>query len=78
MMPPSLGQFKKSSSIVLSTLESEYTACVTTVQEVVWLGKFLRSLEVVPHVTDLLVIFCDRMAELAYFKTRNIIKSLSP
>ncbi|KAK2965259.1 hypothetical protein RJ640_015757 [Escallonia rubra] len=59
---------KKQSCIALSTMESEYVACSVAVQEVVWLKRFLQQLEIVPHVTDPMTIYCDSMAALGYAK----------
>ncbi|XP_040987831.1 secreted RxLR effector protein 161-like [Juglans microcarpa x Juglans regia] len=37
---------KKQSCIALSTMESEYVACLATVQKVVWLRRFFQCLDV--------------------------------
>lgn len=43
-------------------------ACSTAVQEAVWLRWFLQHIEVVTDALDLVTIFCDSMAALAYAK----------
>ena len=37
---------KKQSCIALSTMEAEYVACSSTVQEAIWLKRFLKHLEI--------------------------------
>lgn len=49
-------------------MESEYIACVTTIQEALWLGRFLQTLREVPHATKPVVIHSDSMAAIAYVK----------
>ena len=57
---------KKQSCIGLSTMESEYVACLAAAQEVVWLKRFFQSLWVTSLVDEAVKIYCDSMATLAY------------
>ena len=59
---------KKQSCIALSTMEAEFVACSSAVQEAVWLRRFLQYLDVVTHISDPVTIHCDNMAALAYAK----------
>ncbi|GMP50698.1 hypothetical protein CsSME_00017211 [Camellia sinensis var. sinensis] len=59
---------KKQSCIALSTMEAEFVACSSVVQEAVWLRRFLQHLDVVTHTSDPVTIHCDSMAALAYAK----------
>ena len=60
--------FKKQSCIALSTMEAEYEACSSTIQEAVWLKRFLQNLEVVKTTFELVTLYCDCMSALAYAK----------
>ena len=59
---------KKQPCIALSTIEAEYVACSTAVQEAVWLRRFFQNLEVVKDASDPVTVHCDSMAALAYAK----------
>ena len=59
---------KKQSCIALSTMESEYVACSATVQESIWLKRFLAQLGVCTRALEPVTIHCDSMAALAYAK----------
>lgn len=59
---------KKQPCIALSTMEEEYIAYSATVQEVVWLRRFLKHLDIGKDTSDPVTIFCDSMAALAYAK----------
>ena len=59
---------KKQLYIALSTMEAEYVACSTAVQEAVWLRRFFQHLEVVKDASDPMTIHCDSTAALAYAK----------
>ena len=59
---------KKQPCIALSTMEAEYVACSTDVQEVVCLRRFFQNLEVVKDASDPVTVHCDSMAALAYAK----------
>lgn len=58
-------------------MESEYIACVTTIQEALWLGRFLQTLREVPHATKPVVIHSDSMAAIAYVKDPKYMITLS-
>jgi hypothetical protein len=59
---------KKQSCVTLSTMESEYVACLAAVQETVWLCRFLQCLDVVASAMDPVTIYSDSIAALAYAK----------
>ena len=59
---------KKQSCIALSAMEAEYMACSTTVQEAVWLRRFLRCLGFSPHGDEPVLIYSDSTSTLAYAK----------
>uniref|UniRef100_A0A2N9FKV1 Integrase catalytic domain-containing protein n=1 Tax=Fagus sylvatica TaxID=28930 RepID=A0A2N9FKV1_FAGSY len=59
---------KKQSCVTLSTMESEYVACSTVVQEAVWLRRFFQRLDIVANAMDPVTIYSDSMAALAYAK----------
>ena len=59
---------KKQSFIALSTMESKYVACSTTVQEAVWIRRFLQRLDVIAHAEDVVLLYSDSTSALAYAK----------
>ncbi|KAL0461128.1 UNVERIFIED_CONTAM: Retrovirus-related Pol polyprotein from transposon TNT 1-94 [Sesamum latifolium] len=59
---------KKQPCISLSTMEAEYVACTSAVQEAIWLRSFLKSLRISAHINDAVVIYCDNTATIAYAK----------
>ena len=59
---------KKQSCIALSTMEAEYVACSSAVQEAVWLKRFLQHLEIDSVSVNLVKIYYDSTAALAYAK----------
>ncbi|KAK6118000.1 hypothetical protein DH2020_048255 [Rehmannia glutinosa] len=59
---------KKQPCIALSTMEAEYIACTSAVQEAIWLRRFLQSLRITAHVDDAVVVYCDNTSALAYAK----------
>ncbi|KAL0281833.1 UNVERIFIED_CONTAM: Retrovirus-related Pol polyprotein from transposon TNT 1-94 [Sesamum angustifolium] len=59
---------KKQPCISLSTMEAEYVACTSAVQEAIWLRRFLKSLRIFANVDDAVVIYCDNTAAIAYAK----------
>jgi hypothetical protein len=59
---------KKQPCIALSTMEAEYVACSTAVQEAVWLRRFLQHLEIVMDAPNPITIHCDSTVALAYAK----------
>ena len=62
---------KKQSCVALSTMESEYVACSTVVQEAIWLRRFFQCLDIVASAMDPVTIYSDSMATLAYAKDPN-------
>ncbi|KAL0431869.1 UNVERIFIED_CONTAM: Retrovirus-related Pol polyprotein from transposon TNT 1-94 [Sesamum radiatum] len=59
---------KKQPCISLSTMEAEYVACTSAVQEAIWLRRFLKSLRISAHINDAVVIYCDNTTTIAYAK----------
>ncbi|KAL0303266.1 UNVERIFIED_CONTAM: Retrovirus-related Pol polyprotein from transposon TNT 1-94 [Sesamum radiatum] len=59
---------KKQPCISLSTMEAEYVACASAVQEAIWLRRFLKSLRILADINDAEVIYCDNTATIAYAK----------
>ncbi|KAL0378718.1 UNVERIFIED_CONTAM: Retrovirus-related Pol polyprotein from transposon TNT 1-94 [Sesamum radiatum] len=59
---------KKQPCISLSTMEAEYVAYTSAVQEAIWLRRFLKSLHISVHINDDVVIYCDSIATIAYAK----------
>jgi len=49
-------------------MEAEYIACSASVQEAVWLRRFLQRLGILTHASDPVTIYCNSMADLAYAK----------
>ena len=49
-------------------MEAECVACSFTIQEAVWLRRFLQDIGVVKTAFELVALYCDNMAELAYDK----------
>src|SRR3954465_15369184 len=54
--------------IASSTLEAEYIAATTVVQNAVWLRSLLISLEVVPSAVDPVTLHSDSMSAIDYSK----------
>ena len=65
------GVARKKSCIALSTMEIEYVACGSAIQEAVWLKRFLQDLEVVQTTFEPMTLYCDSMVALAYAKDRK-------
>ncbi|KAI3453504.1 hypothetical protein Pfo_010167, partial [Paulownia fortunei] len=59
---------QKQPCISLSTMEAEYVACTSAVQES---RRFLQSLRIVAHVDDAVIVYCDNTTTLAYAKDPN-------
>ena len=59
---------KKHSCIALSTMETEYVACPLTIQEGVWLRRFLQDIWVVKTAFEPVTLYGDNMTALAYAK----------
>ena len=49
-------------------MESEYVACSATVQETVWLKRFLQRLGVTAHTEDAVLLYSNITSALAYAK----------
>ena len=49
-------------------MEAEYVVCSSTIQEAVWLRRFLHHLEIVKTTSELMMIYCDSMVALASAK----------
>ncbi|KAL1200824.1 Retrovirus-related Pol polyprotein from transposon TNT 1-94 [Cardamine amara subsp. amara] len=62
---------KKQSSTALYTMEAEFMACSVSVQEAVWLRRFLQILNVTPNPSNPVMIHCDNQACIAYMKDRK-------
>jgi len=59
---------KKQTCVSLSTMEAEYVAGSTAVQEGVWLRRFLREFGIVARAEEPVTIYCDSSAAIAYSK----------
>ncbi|KAL0412985.1 UNVERIFIED_CONTAM: Retrovirus-related Pol polyprotein from transposon TNT 1-94 [Sesamum radiatum] len=59
---------KKQPCISLSTMEAEYVVCTSAVQEAIWLKRFIKSLRVSAHIDNVVVIYRDNTATIAYAK----------
>ena len=49
-------------------MEAKYIACSSMIQEAAWLRRFLQNIEVVKTAFELVTLYCDNMAALAYTK----------
>ena len=49
-------------------METEFIACSTTVQEVVWQKRFMEHLRIIGRTMDAVQIFCDSQAAMTYTK----------
>ena len=58
---------KKQTCIALSMMEAEFVALSVTVQEGVWLKRFVDHLRVTPS-SNILTIFTDSQASISYSK----------
>ncbi|KAL0347920.1 UNVERIFIED_CONTAM: Retrovirus-related Pol polyprotein from transposon TNT 1-94 [Sesamum angustifolium] len=59
---------EKQACISLSTMEAEYVASTPAIQEAIWLRRFLKSLHILAHINDVVVIYCDNSTTIAYAK----------
>ncbi|KAL0455889.1 UNVERIFIED_CONTAM: Retrovirus-related Pol polyprotein from transposon TNT 1-94 [Sesamum latifolium] len=59
---------KKLPCLSFSTKEAEYVACTSTVQEAIWLRRFLKSLRILAHIDDVVLIYFDNTSTIAYAK----------
>ena len=57
---------KKQSIVVLSTMKTDYVTASSTTQEAIWLRWFLLDLEVAPHASDLITLYCDCRAMIGH------------
>ena len=62
---------KKQTCVALSTMESEYVASCSAVQEAVWLKRFLIHLNLVP-TEKATIIFSDSTSSIAYSKNPKV------
>ena len=49
-------------------MEVEYVAFSSTIQEVIWLRRFLQDIGVVKTTFEPVTLYCDSMAAMAYAK----------
>ena len=66
---------QKKSYIALSTMESEYVACLAIVQEVFWLRRLIVEPGIVTHALKPITIHYDSMASLAFSKDPSIMEN---
>ena len=59
---------KKKTYVALSTMEYEYVACAATMQEAVWLKRFLQHLGITTHFEEVVTLYSDSTVALAYAK----------
>jgi len=59
---------KKQTCVSLSTMEAEFVACSSAVQEAVWLRRFLGHLGIIDNCVGAVTIYCDSQAAIAYTK----------
>jgi hypothetical protein len=58
----------KQETVVDSTMEAEYIACLEAAKEVVWIRKFVSELGVVPSCSSLIDLYCDHNGAIAQAK----------
>lgn len=63
---PSSGFSKKQTCVTLSTMKSEFVACISTFQKAKWLKRFFEDLNLVSHASIFVTVFCDS-TEAFYF-----------
>jgi len=68
---------KKQTCIALSTMEAEFIACSTAVQEVVWLKRFMEHLGIIGRPMDAVQFFVIAKQQWHILKTLSIIVRLS-
>ena len=59
---------KKQTCVALSTMESQYVACVAAMQEAVWLKRFLQRLGITAHSEEAITLYSDSTIALVYAK----------
>ncbi|OIT22478.1 retrovirus-related pol polyprotein from transposon tnt 1-94, partial [Nicotiana attenuata] len=58
----------KQSCVADSTMEAEYVAASEAAKEAIWLGNFLKELNIVPSVQAPIVLYCDNNGAVANSK----------
>ena len=58
----------KQSTIADNTIEAEYIAVSQAAKEAVWMRKFIAELEVVPSISDPIIVYCDNNGAIAQAK----------
>ncbi|KAL0396074.1 UNVERIFIED_CONTAM: hypothetical protein Scaly_0055800 [Sesamum calycinum] len=58
----------KKATTVDSTMEDEYIAISEVIKEAIWLKNYIKELDVVPSIVELVVIFCDNNGAIAQAK----------
>ena len=58
----------KQEVVALSTIESEYIVASEAAQEVDWMKKFIRDLEVVPSIKNAIEMLCDNTGAISIAK----------
>ena len=59
---------KKQTCITLSTMEAKFVTSASAVQEAVWLRRFLQHFGIVTNAQEMVTIYCDNQASIAYTK----------
>ena len=57
---------KKQTCVAFFTIEADYVACSATIQEGVWLRRFLREFGIVALAMEPITIYCDSSAAIVY------------
>lgn len=65
---------KKQTRIALSTINVEFMAYSSAVQEVIWLRRFVQGLEIVGDLTIPVTVHSDSQATLVYVKIQGIME----
>ncbi|TYK25908.1 Retrotransposon protein [Cucumis melo var. makuwa] len=61
----------KQATIVDSTTEAEYTAASDATKKVVWIKKFIRNLEVISNIANLVALYYEKNGAVARVTIRN-------
>ena len=59
---------KKKTCTTLSTMESEFVACMSAVQEVVWLKRYFEHLSIAKSSKGSMILYSDSQVAIAYKK----------
>ncbi len=54
--------------IVDSTIEAKYIAASEVAKEAVWMRKFIAEPEMVPSITEPIMVYCDNNGAIAQAK----------